>query len=129
MKNYVLGAVALAGAISIIAWSLAYPASGDSKNIRYVLWKHGLCQMDLDRATVAMIGDSRRDRLVFGKTKTELWEKFGYLSTTVEVSLYLNDCYQKSAWSGKDVLFIRKGPWMVVFDGNNAAELVLIKGC
>jgi hypothetical protein len=29
----------------------------------------------------------------------------------------------------EDVLFIRRSPWMVVFDGERAANLILIKDC
>ena len=76
-----------------------------------------------------MIGDASHEKLVLGKTKAQLREKFGYLSTLSEVSPYLSGCYQNSGWKGRDVLFIRKSPWMIVFNGDEATELVLIKGC
>ncbi len=112
----------------VILWILVYPEP-DPKNIKYVLWKHGLYRMDLDTASDTMIGDSNRGVLVLGKTKVELREKFGYLSTLSEAPPYLRGCYENSRWTGTDVLFIRKSPWMIVFSGDKAKELVFIKGC
>jgi hypothetical protein len=131
MRKPVARAVALIAAFSIavvIFWTLTYPES-DPKNIKYVLWKHGLYRMDLDTASDTMIGDASREKLVLGKTKAKLREKFGYLSTLSEVSPYLKGCYQNSGWKGTDVLFIRKSPWMIVFNDDEATKLVLIKGC
>jgi hypothetical protein len=130
MKKNLTRAAALVLAFSIaivILWILVYP-DPDPKNIKYVLWKHGLYRMDLDTASDAMIGDSNREMFVLGKTKVELREKFGYLSTLSEASPYLRGCYENSHWKGTDVLFIRKSPWMIVFSGDKAKELVLIKG-
>lgn len=113
----------------VIGWALTYPSDSDPKNIKYVLWKNGLYRMNLDIATGTMIGDASREKLVLGKTKTQLRETFRYLSTPADVSPYLRGCYQDSVWKDRDALFIRKSPWMVVFDGDKATELVLIKGC
>jgi hypothetical protein len=112
----------------VILWIVVYPEP-DPKNIKYVLWKHGLYRMNLDAASDLMIGDSNREMLVLGRTKAELQGKFGYLSTLSEASPYLRGCYENSHWQGADVLFIRKSPWMIVFSGDKAKELVLIKGC
>jgi|SRR5271163_4044812 len=131
MRKPFARAVALVIAFSIavvIAWALTYPEP-DPKNIKYVLWKHGLYGMDLDTASNTMIGDANRKILVLGKTKAELRERFGYLSTLPETSPYLRGCYETSGWKGTDVLFIRKSPWMIVFSGDKATKLVLIKGC
>jgi hypothetical protein len=132
MKKVVAGTVALVVALAIailIGWAFAYPSASDPKNIKYVLWKNTLYPMDLDTATGTMIGDASREKLVLGNTKAELRERFGYLSTLAEVSPYFSGCYQNSDWKGADVLFIRKSPWMVVFSGDKATKLVLIKGC
>ena len=107
---------------------MTYPSDSDAKNIKYVLWKNGLYGTNLDAATGTMIGDGRREKLVIGKSKVQLQEKFGYLSTPADVSQYLRGCYQASAWKDRDAL-IRNGPWMVIFDGDKATELALIKGC
>jgi hypothetical protein len=113
----------------VIGWAVTYPSDSDPKNIKYVLWKSGLYGMNLDAATCTMMGDGSREKLVIGKTKVQLREKFGYLSTPADVSQYLRVCYQMSAWKNSDALFIRNSPWMVIFDGDRAIELVLIKGC
>jgi hypothetical protein len=114
--------------VFVAAWVLMHP-DGDPKNIKYVLWKAGLYRMNLDTATDTMIGDGSHDMLVVGKTKAQLRDKFGYLLTPVEASQYLRGCYQNTDWKYKEVLFIRQSPWMVVFDGDKATDLVLIKGC
>lgn len=115
-------------ALFVVGWTLTYP-SPDSKNIRYVLWKADLYRMNLDEATGAMVGDRNRDGLVVGKTKAQLRDKFGLLLATSDASPYLKRCYQNSSWNNKDVLFIGQSPWMVVFDGDKATNLVLMKGC
>ena len=132
MAKFLARTVALALTIFIavvIGWAVNYPSDSDPKNIKYVLWKNGLYGMNLDAVTGTMIGDRSREKLVIGKTKVQLREKFGYLSTAADVSPYLRACYQDSAWKDRDALFIRMSPWMVVFDGDRATELVLIKGC
>jgi hypothetical protein len=113
----------------VIGGALTYPSDSDPKNIKYVLWKNGLYGMNLDTAIGAMIDDASREKLVVGKTRTQLRERFGYLSTPADVSPYLRGCYQDSAWKDRDALFIRKSPWMVILDGDKATQLVLIKGC
>jgi hypothetical protein len=115
--------------VAFVGWGLTYPSDGDPKNIKYVLWKTGLYRMNLDLVTGTMIGDSGREKLVVGKTKSQLRERFGYLLPPAEASPYLRGCYQNSSWKNRDVQFIRKSPWMVVFDGDKVAELILVKGC
>ena len=85
--------------------------------------------MDVDRAASTMIGDRYRDRIVLGKTKEQLRDRFGYLTNLSEASPYRRGCYFLSGRTGKEVLFIRNRDWMIVFDGDRATELVLIKGC
>jgi hypothetical protein len=114
--------------IFLAAWVLTYP-DGDPKNIKYVFWKAGLYRMNLDAAAVTMIGDGGRDKLVVGKTKAQLRNEFGYLLTPDDASQYLRGCYQNSDWKSKEVLFIRRSPWMIAFEGDRATSLVLIKGC
>jgi hypothetical protein len=111
------------------SWALAYPDSNDPKNLRYVLWKADLYKVNLDQATATMVGDPLRDKLVVGKTKAQLRDKFGSLLLPADASPYLKGCYQNSSWKDRDVLFIGKSSWMVVFDGERATNLVLIKGC
>jgi hypothetical protein len=110
-------------------WALTYPSSGDPKNIKYILWKADIYKLNLEQATDAMVGDSKRDKLVVGKTKAQLRDKFGSLLSPRNTSPYLTECYQKSSWNNKEVLFIGQTSWMVVFDGDKATNLVLVKGC
>lgn len=112
--------------LAIGAWSFTYPAP-DPKSLKYVMWKAGLYKMDPDLAVSIMVGDARRDKLVVGKTKEQLRHKFGELLTISEVSQYYRDGYNLY-WAGKDVLFIRNSPWMIVFDHDRATDLVLMKG-
>lgn len=109
-------------------WGLMYP-SPDPKSIKYVLWKADLYILNLDEAAAAMVGDSNRDKLVVGKTKEQLRDKFGSLLPPADASRYLRECYKNSDWKGRDVLFIGQSSWMVVFDGDKATNLVLVKGC
>ena len=112
--------------VAFAAWMLAYHPESDPKGMKYVLWKLGIYKMDLDLATGTMRGDAGRNRLVFGLSKAQLRERFGYLLTLPEASPYLREYYEKSAWKGRDVLFIRRSQWMVVFDKDRAVELVLV---
>ena len=109
-------------------WALTYP-SPDPKSIKYVLWKADLYKLNLDEATGTMVGDRDRDKLVVGKTKAQLRDKFGSLLPPANASPYLRGCYQNSSWKDRDVLFIGQSSWMVVLDGDQATNLVLVKGC
>jgi hypothetical protein len=110
-------------------WTLTYPSATDPKNIQYVLWKAGLWNLDIEQATTTMIADRARDRLVVGKTRMQLQARFGSLVEPISVSPYLRSCYRNSSWAGRHVLFIAGSSWMVVFNGDRATALVLIKGC
>lgn len=121
--------IVLAAAAAFIGgWILMYPSPGDPKNIKYVLWKAGLYP-SYPVVTSAMVGDCGSDKLVVGKTKAQLQEKFGLLTSLADASPYLVWVYQTSSWKGRDVLFIvGDSSWMVVFDGDKAVDLVLCKG-
>ena len=115
--------------VTVVGWELTYPSESDPKNLKYLLWKTGLYRMNLDSAMGTMIGDPGREKLVVGRTKSQLQERFGYLLPPAAASPHLRACYQDSSWKNRDALFIRRSPWMVVFDGDKATELVLVKGC
>jgi len=110
-------------------WAMTYPSYSDPKNMKYVLWKAGLYNVSLDQATTAMVGDRHRDEVVVGKTKAQLRDKFGSLLSPADASPYLRECFKNSSWKDRDVLFIGQSSWMVVFDGDKATNLVLVKGC
>ena len=116
-----------AAVLVIVGWVSLYPKPQDPKNITYVLWKHGLCKMDLDLATGIMIGDSA-DGLVVGKTEAEIRQRFGFLVPPSQATEYLRWRLKNSPWKNRRVLFIRNSPLMVVFDGDRAVDLVLVKG-
>ena len=85
--------------------------------------------MDLDTALGTMIGDRNREKLVIGKTKDQLRGKFGYLLPPSEAGPYMQACYADSAWKqNATVLLLRRGPWMVKFEGDKATDLMLCKG-
>jgi hypothetical protein len=65
-----------AGVVFFGGWALTYP-SPDPKSIKYVFWKADLYRLNLDEATGTMVGDRHRDKLVVGKTKAQLRDKFG----------------------------------------------------
>lgn len=112
-----------------VGWALVYPQSSDPKNIEYMLWKNGLYRINLDAATDAIIGDPNVSKLVVGQTKDQLRRRFGYLQTPAESMGYLKSCHQWPVAKDKDALFIRRSTWMVVFDGETATQLILVKGC
>ena len=85
--------------------------------------------MDLDVATEAMVGDPSRFKLVMGKTAPEVNKRFGFLSELSQVPEYYQHCYENSPWVGRQVMFIRKSNWMVIFTEGKATNLVLAKGC
>src|SRR5688572_25374709 len=89
-----VAAVVASGAV----WMVSYPDAHDPKGPRYVLWKAGIFNMDLDLATDAMVGDAGRAKLVVGLTRQQLSKRFGYLKAPAEASAYLRDCYKASAW-------------------------------
>jgi hypothetical protein len=113
--------------VFLVSYVLLYP-SPDPKNMRYVLWRAGFHTMDPDTAVEIMVGDVHPEKIVLGKTREQLRGRFGYLSTLAQASPYLQDCYSSWHSRGKEVLFIRTSQWMIVFDGDQATELVLCKG-
>ena len=119
------------GSILVVSvfWKLTYPSRNDPKSMKYVLWKAGVIRAEPKGATDAMIGDDHRDKLVIGKTKAEVRDRFGSLLAPSQVSPYLRSCYQNSPWKDNDVLFIDQSSWMMIFDGERATSLVLLKGC
>lgn len=114
--------------LALVGWLLAYPSSSDPKNLKYQLWKMGLMKMDLDTATGTMVGDGASKRLVLGKTRSELQQRFGVLLAPSEANPYLGGFYRQSPWNGQEVVFLRSSPWMVVFKNGVATDLVLVKG-
>lgn len=113
----------------VAGWAFLYPYP-DRRNIKYVFWKAGLYRLNLVQAEGEMILDPHRDNIVIGKTKAQLERRFGRLTPLADATEYARFCCQHGA-DCKDAMFLDDGPapWMIVFQGDKAAELVLIKGC
>ena len=126
-RRWLIGCGLLAG-LAVGAWAVEYP-SGDAKSIQYVLWKAGLPTLDVAVALDTMVQDDRANALVVGKSTQELERRFGPLTPAAGASPYLRGCYEGSPWHGRPVKFIRDSAWMVVFAGDRATDLVLVKGC
>lgn len=117
-------------------WMEMYPDNSDPKNIYYVLWKHGLNKnMDLDNAVGTMTHDTWAVRLVEGKSKEELKNRFGFIRTLKEARSYDQLCSTNGSVgergihaAGKEVVFLRDSDWMVILDNGKAVDLVLCKG-
>jgi hypothetical protein len=113
----------------VAAWMSVHPSGDDPRSLKYVLWKHHLYKLDPDTAIHAMVLDTESNRLVVGKTKAELLDRFGSLVPAADAAPALRDCYKSSPWKDKTAVFIRTSPWMVVFEGDRGSELVLMKDC
>ncbi len=85
-----LGILVLIAAV-LGLWQATYPGRYDGKGLHYVLWKHHLASMDLDRASAIVINDPERNAMMLGKTRQELTRRFGYLKSPTEVRPYLRD--------------------------------------
>lgn len=122
-------AVLLLPVLFLCGWMVMYPDPYDPQGIRYVLWKSGLPSMNPDMALEVM-EHTNADPIVVGKTEEQLRNRFGYLRTLDQADSYMRSCYANSPWwYGKPVKFLRKSRWMVVFKGDRASRLVLVKGC
>ena len=77
-----------------------------------------------------MISDPHRDNIVIGKTKAQLERRFGRLVPLADATEYAKFCCQHGA-DCKGAMFVDDGPapWMIVFRGDKATALFLIKGC
>jgi hypothetical protein len=120
-----------------IQWVKRYPLDSDPKNIEYVLWKHRLNQnMNLDSAVEGMIHDTWAVKLVQGKTKEQLAERFGMIRTYDQARPYDQYCanFPESVGQlgvhskGKEIVMLRDSDWLVILENGKAVDLVLCKG-
>lgn len=120
-----------------IQWVKRYPLDSDPKNIEYVLWKHGLNQnMNLDSAVEGMIHDTWAVKLVKGKTKEQLAERFGVIRAYDQARPYDQYCANSPETvgqlgvhsKGKENVMLRDSDWLVILDQGKAVDLVLCKG-
>lgn len=101
----------------------------EATSVRYWAWKHGLVQMDLDRALNEMVNDPGRDSIVVGKTEPELRAKFGFTLPVDQASSYVQYCYKNSPYTTSHVFMLRHSNWMVLMRDGKAAQLLRVSGC
>ncbi|HEX4860910.1 MAG TPA: hypothetical protein VFV07_06710 [Rhizomicrobium sp.] len=126
-----MGTALLFAALGALGWAyLLYPDEDDPKSLRYVLWKHDLVSIDLDRAAyvIADDPDGKRD-LVIGQTKAQLHARFGFLLTPHEAGPTLERCIQGSWADKKDALHLRHSDMIVVFENGIATDASVLKPC
>jgi hypothetical protein len=125
MKRVLLWSV-LGVALFLGLWSLQY-RDGDPKSIAYIGWEANLLPMEPLKALSIMTHGPNSDRLVLGKTKPQLQQRFGYVLTADQVGPYLRN-YCAASRPGANVLFLNSSNFMVVMNNKRAVELVLCKG-
>jgi hypothetical protein len=97
--------------------------------MRYWAWKHGLVQINLDRALDEMVSDPGRDSIILGKTKPELDAKFGFTIPLQQASTYVQYCFKNSQYSTSEAIILRQSNWMVLIQDHKAAKLIRVSGC
>jgi hypothetical protein len=114
--------------IVIGGWICLYPSANDPKNLGYLLWKLGICDISVENAVCAMIGDNSRETIIIGKTKTKIEKRFGRLMASEEAPIYfINYCNSLKSPSN-EVYLIRNSPWIILFKNGVAVDLILFKG-
>jgi hypothetical protein len=93
------------------------------------LWRHDLWKRDKDRALSIMTHAPEPDRLVIGKTRGEIAEKFGPLTPITEASAYVRNCVSQEELTSGNSAMLRHSEWMVTFSRDKAVRLTLVKGC
>jgi hypothetical protein len=113
----------------LVAWIKVYPEDVDPKNLEYVLWTNGLNpNMNLDHALDAMTHDRYPERLVYGLSKQQLRDRFGYL---LAPGTNPRGCYawgNPSPGNGKETVTLRDSRWVVLMDHDKAVDLRICKG-
>jgi hypothetical protein len=116
--------------MAVIVWTMTYPDPYDPKNMRYVLWKHGLASIDLDTATSALAVDSEgRQALIIGQSQDQLRKRFGFLLTPHQAGPALERCVYASWANDGTALYIRHSNLVVVFKNDIATEANILKPC
>jgi len=115
-------------ALGLAGWQLLIVGPGDPRDLRYQAWKLGVYPLRIDDALDIMIRDPHRNSVVIGKTKDQLANRFGFVSSA-QGNSYVRYCFDNSPYRGKSVLFIRNSNWMVLMNDGIADGLLLAKGC
>jgi hypothetical protein len=125
MRRATLIVLGIAG--FFLLWHATYPDDYDPKSIGYIGWKLHVLPMDPTRALGIMTHGANSDRLVLGRSRQQLQQRFGFVRTVEQVSPYLRN-YCAAARPGAEVLFLNSSNWMIVMQRDRAVELVLCKG-
>lgn len=101
--------------------------ASDPRNLQYILWKAGYYKMDRGRAFETFYIDPGAEKFIVGKTRAQIEAAFGPLPEASPDEPYLKICFPGWPFAGKQVL--RMNPFIIVFEGQRASELILVKGC
>lgn len=126
-KKYVL-TICIVAIFCFCAWWLIFTIPGwssDSYAPRYLLWKCGVLGVPSDIVYEAMLGDSDRNDIVRGLTRTQVAKAFAVESNkstlTDHQSMYENQISEDHMWLGDSW-------WVVLFRDGKAYEIRLFKG-
>jgi hypothetical protein len=131
-KRIALAILAIAVLLSFVAgfWTLTYPDAADPKNMKYVLWKHGLYHLEPRFILDGLYADPERDKFVIGRSKEEIEAMFGPLIPAKESPNYIPSCFDHSAWPADQTYLVSINLWWAVaFQNNRAVDFRLVKGC
>ena len=125
-------AIALACAVSsvlliVLCWKALYPDYYDPKNIQYVMWKHGIGSIDLDRAVAIMPHARWSEQLVIGEDMDGLRKRFGFLRSPNEENSHLRSVALSQRQDGEQVVFLRDSHYAVYLSNGKATRLLLIE--
>jgi hypothetical protein len=130
-KRIALAILAIAVLLSFVAgsWTLTYPDAADPKNMKYVLWKHGLYHLDKSAILFPLTSDSARNGVIGGRTKDQIRDMLGPLVLPADASPYLAGCIANSNLNREDILFVGNSPVAIQFENGRAEEMWVVKGC
>ena len=131
-KRIALTVVAVAILLGLIAvvWTATYPSPTDSKNLKFVLWKHGLYHLEPRLVLDGLYAEPNGERFVLGRSKEEVEAMFGPLVLAKDSPNYIPSCFDHSAWPADQTYLVSMNLWWaVVFQNNRAVDFRLVKGC
>ena len=110
-------------------WMLTYPDAADPKNLKYVLWKHGLYHLDPPSVLAALGHDAEANKIVLGRSRKEVEAMLGPL-VPIEGPHYIASCWAHSPWPEDHIFFVDNEFWFyVVFENDRAVGFGIAKGC
>ncbi len=131
-KRIAIALLIIAAALVAIAgfWTVSYPDAYDSKNMKHVLWKHGLYHLNSASVLSGLAADPQRDQFVIGRSKEEIEAILGPLVPIRTSGHYIPSCWTNARWPEDHIFFVDKDYWWyVVFAKGRAVEFNVAKGC